>query len=205
MTALSGNRSPFRRWLAGLLALLLILLAGFILYTSFRIVREASLQETHMADVIVVFGAAEYFGRPSPVYRARLDHGFDLFQRGVAPLVITTGGAGDDPHFSEGGVGHDYLMRRGIPETSLIAETLGADTAQSAERVAVIMRKNKMRSCVAVSDAYHVFRVHKLLEREGMQVYVAPRPDSRPHSRWQRFLAVQREAFSYLAWRLGIG
>lgn len=202
---MSGNRSPFRRWLAGLLALLLILLAGFILYTSFRIVREASLQETHMADVIVVFGAAEYFGRPSPVYRARLDHGFDLFQRGVAPLVITTGGAGDDPHFSEGGVGHDYLMRRGIPETSLIAETLGADTAQSAERVAVIMRKNKMRSCVAVSDAYHVFRVHKLLEREGMQVYVAPRPDSRPHSRWQRFLAVQREAFSYLAWRLGIG
>ena len=205
MTALSGNRSRFRRWLAGLLALLLILLAGFILYTSFRIVREASLQETHMADVIVVFGAAEYFGRPSPVYRARLDHAFDLFQRGVAPLVITTGGAGDDPHFSEGGVGHDYLMRRGIPETSLIAETLGADTAQSAERVAVIMRKNKMRSCVAVSDAYHVFRVHKLLEREGMQVYVAPRPDSRPHSRWQRFLAVQREAFSYLAWRLGIG
>ena len=205
MTALSGNRSRFRRWLAGLLALLLILLAGFILYTSFRIVREASLQETHMADVIVVFGAAEYFGRPSPVYRARLDHGFDLFQRGVAPLVITTGGAGDDPHFSEGGVGHDYLMRRGIPETSLIAETLGADTAQSAERVAVVMRKNKMRSCVAVSDAYHVFRVHKLLEREGMQVYVAPRPDSRPHSRWQRFLAVQREAFSYLAWRLGIG
>jgi uncharacterized SAM-binding protein YcdF (DUF218 family) len=205
MTALSGNRSRFRRWLAGLLALLLILLAGFILYTSFRIVREANLQETHTADVIVVFGAAEYFGRPSPVYRARLDHAFDLFQRGVAPLVITTGGAGDDPHFSEGGVGHDYLMRRGIPETNLIAETLGADTAQSAERVAVIMRKNKMRSCVAVSDAYHVFRVHKLLEREGMQVYVAPRPDSRPHSGWQRFLAVQREAFSYLAWRLGIG
>jgi uncharacterized SAM-binding protein YcdF (DUF218 family) len=96
-------------------------------------------------------------------------------------------------------------MRRGIPETSVIAETQGADTAQSAERVAVIMKKNKMRSCIAVSDAYHVFRVQKLLEREGVQVYVAPRPDSRPHSRWQRFLAVEREAFSYLAWRLGIG
>jgi uncharacterized SAM-binding protein YcdF (DUF218 family) len=186
-------------------ALLLILFAGFIIQTSLHIVREADLQEVHHADVIVVFGAAEYFGRPSPVYRARLDHAFDLFKRGVAPLVITTGGAGEDPHYSEGGVGHDYLMRRGIPETSVIAETQGADTAQSAERVAVIMKKNKMRSCIAVSDAYHVFRVQKLLEREGVQVYVAPRPDSRPHSRWQRFLAVEREAFSYLAWRLGIG
>ena len=63
------------------------------------------------------------------------------------------------PSFSEGGVGHDYLMHRGIPEASLIAETQGSDTAQSAERVGVIMRANHMRSCFAVSDEYHVFRI----------------------------------------------
>ena len=166
------------------------------------IVRAAAEDQVHSADAIVVFGAAEYSGRPSPVYRARLDHGFDLFRQGVAPVVITTGGAAADPSFSEGGVGHDYLMSRGIPDASLIAETQGTDTAQSAERVAVIMRTNHMRSCVAVSDAYHVFRIRKLLQHENVQVYIAPRPDSRPHSPWQRAEAVLREAASFLVWRL---
>jgi uncharacterized SAM-binding protein YcdF (DUF218 family) len=185
--------------------LLVVALAlAFVLVTSVRIVREADLQQVHPADAIVVFGAAEYYGRPSPVYRARLDHAFDLFQQHVAPVIITTGGAGEDTRFSEGGVGHDYLMRRGIPEENLIAETQGSDTAQSASRVGVIMRTNGMHTCLAVSDEYHVFRIHKLLEHEGIQVYVTPRRDSRPRSRWQRMLAVLREAFSYLAWRLHI-
>jgi uncharacterized SAM-binding protein YcdF (DUF218 family) len=178
--------------------------AAFLAITSVRIVHEAGFQEVHPADAIIVFGAAEYAGRPSPVFRARLDHAYDLFERGVAPVVITTGGSGADPTFSEGGVGHDYLMHRGIPESKMIAETQGSDTASSSERVAVIMRTNRMRSCVAVSDAYHVFRIRKLLEREGLQVYVAPRPDSRPRSAWQRVVAVLREAASYMVWKLNI-
>ena len=179
--------------------------AGFIIalaLVSAGIVRQASLQELHSADAIVIFGAAEYDGRPSPVYRARLDHAFDLFQSGLAPTVITTGGAGADPSYNEGQVGHDYLMRRGIREPSLIAETQGSDTASSAKRVGVIMRTNHMRSCVAVSDEYHVYRIRKLLEHEGIQVYVAPRSDSRPRSEWQRALAVLREALSFLYWPL---
>jgi uncharacterized SAM-binding protein YcdF (DUF218 family) len=96
-------------------------------------------------------------------------------------------------------------MHHGVPERSLIAETQGRDTAQSAVRVAVIMRANGLHSCVAVSDAYHVFRIRRLLEHEGIApVYVAPRPDSRPHSVWQRSVAVLREATSYLLWRVGI-
>jgi uncharacterized SAM-binding protein YcdF (DUF218 family) len=194
-------RSHWWLWLAGVLVAGLI---AFLCFTSIAILREASRDEVRRADAIVVFGAAEYSGRPSPVYRARLDHAFDLFQRGVAPVVITTGGAGYDPDFSEGGVGRDYLMRRGIPETSLIAETQGADSAQSAERVAVIMHTNAMHTCVAVSDEYHVFRIKKLLEHEGIQAYVAPRSGSRPHSWWQRSAAVLRESVSYLLWRLHI-
>ena len=191
-------------WVVRLLLLIVVLVVLFVAVVSLRIVHQADLEEVHPADAIVVFGAAEYYGRPSPVYRARLDHAFDLFQKHVATLIITTGGAGEDPRFSEGGVGHDYLMRRGIPEATLIAETQGSDTRSSAERVAVIMRTNRMRSCVAVSDAYHVFRIRKLLEHEGIQVYVAPRPDSRPHSAWQRVLAVLREAASYVVWQLHI-
>jgi uncharacterized SAM-binding protein YcdF (DUF218 family) len=198
----AAAKRPLRRhgllWLGALAAAFLIWLAA----VCAGIVRESSRQEIHPADALVVFGAAEYSGRPSPVYRARLDHAFDLFEKGVAPVVITTGGAAADPSFSEGGVGHDYLMHRGIPDSSLIAETQGSDTAQSAERIGVIMRTNHMHSCVAVSDAYHVFRIRKLLEHEGMQVYVSPRPDSRPHSLWQRGEAVLREAMSYMVWRL---
>jgi uncharacterized SAM-binding protein YcdF (DUF218 family) len=187
-----------------LLALAAVCLLAWLAAISAGIIREASLQELRSADAIVVFGAAEYSGRPSPVYRARLDHAFELHRRGLAPTVITTGGAAADPSYNEGQVGHDYLMRRGIPEASLIAETQASDTAESAQRVGVILRTNHMHSCIAVSDQYHVFRIHRLLEHEGVQVYVAPRPDSRPHAQWQRGLAVLREAGSYLRWRLHI-
>jgi uncharacterized SAM-binding protein YcdF (DUF218 family) len=189
-------------------SLLVMVSAGALLLffgiTGSRIVHSAAESPTRTADVIVVFGAAEYAGHPSPVYKARLDHAYDLFQKGMAPVVITTGGAGQDPDFSEGGVGKDYLLRRGIPEQHLISETQGSDTAQSASRVANIMRTNGMRSCIAVSDAYHVFRIRALLNHEGIQVELAPRPESRPHPLWERFEAVMREAASYLVWKAGM-
>jgi uncharacterized SAM-binding protein YcdF (DUF218 family) len=201
MTTIAPRPHRLRWWLW----LLGATTAGFIIaltVVSAGIVSQASLQELRSADAIVIFGAAEYDGRPSPVYRLRLDHAFDLFQSGLASTVVTSGGAGADPSYNEGQVGHDYLMRRGVPEASLIAETQGSDTASSARRIGVILRTNHMRSCIAVSDEYHVYRIRKLLEHEGIKVYVAPRSDSRPHSEWQRTLAVLREALSFLYWRL---
>jgi uncharacterized SAM-binding protein YcdF (DUF218 family) len=194
-------------WLRPWPLLLLAVLGAILLFfgaTGLGIVRAASEAPTKRADVIIIFGAAEYVGRPSPVYRARLDHGYELFEKGMAPVVITTGGSALDPDFSEGGVGRDYLLRRGVPEQALIAETQGSDTALSAARVANIMRANGMRSCIAVSDAYHVYRIRALLEHEGVHVELAPRPESRPHPLWERFVAVMREATSYLVWKLGM-
>jgi len=182
----------------------LLVVVAIFGYIAHAVVRDSRAQELHSADAIVVFGAAEYDGRPSPVFRARLDHAYDIFRQGLAPTVITTGGAAADPNYSEGGVGHDYLMRRGVPEMALIAETQASDTAESAQRVAVIMRTNRMKSCIAVSDAYHVFRIRKLLEHEGLQVYVAPRADSQPKSLWQRGVFILRESASYAVWRAGI-
>jgi uncharacterized SAM-binding protein YcdF (DUF218 family) len=204
MTAASVRRSKLRQIILWVVIAVGLAILGFIAVSAIRIVREADLQQTKHADAIVVFGAAEYSGRPSPVYRARLDHAFELYEAGLSGLVITTGGSGEDPKFSEGGVGRDYLIRRGIPEDHLIAETQGSDTAQSASRVGVILRTNGLKTCIAVSDEYHVFRIQKLLEQEGVRVYVAPRPGSRPRSRWQRFVAVLREAVSYTAWRMHI-
>src|SRR3984957_14610340 len=199
----TANHPSSPRWWFRFFLVVVVALAAFLTITAVQVVHTASLQELHPADAIVIFGAEEYSGRPSPVLRARLDHALDLFLSGLARVIIKTGGAAADPVFSEGGVGRDYLMRHGVPERSLIAETQGRDTSESALRVAVIMRANNLHSCVAVSDAYHVFRIRKLLEHEGVgPVYVAPRPESRPHSAWQRMIAVLREATSYLWWRL---
>jgi uncharacterized SAM-binding protein YcdF (DUF218 family) len=200
-----ANQPILSRWWVRLLVAVILAFLALLIVTAFRVTHTASIEQPHPADAIIVFGAAEYSGRPSPVLRARLDHALDLFHRGFASVVITTGGAALDPTFSEGGVGRDYLMRHGVPERSLIAETQGSDTSESAVRVAVIMRANGLRSCVAVSDAYHVFRIRKLLEHEGISpVYVAPRPDSRPHNLFQRGIAALREATSYLLWTVGI-
>lgn len=194
-------------WLRPIPLVLLALAGAVILFfgiTGSRIVAAAGESPAGKADAIAIFGAAQYAGHPSPVFKARLDHGYELFEQGLAPIVITTGGAGQDPEFSEGGVGRDYLLRRGVPEKALIAETQGSDTAQSAIRVGNILRVNGMHRCIAVSDAYHVFRIRALLEREGIEVEVAPRPESRPHSIAERFMAVMREATSYLAWKVGV-
>lgn len=192
-----------RAWLFWSLLPLLVL-AGVFAWLAHAVVHDSQQQQLRRADALVVFGAAEYDGRPSPVFRARLDHAYGLFRSGLAPVVITTGGAAGDPNFSEGGVGHDYLMRRGVAEAALIAETQASDTAESAARVAVIMRANGMKTCIAVSDAYHVFRIRKMLENQGLRVYVAPRPDSRPRGLYPRAAAVLRESASYLLWRLRI-
>lgn len=205
MTDEAANQHRPWSWWVRLLLVVVVAFVAFFAITAIQIVHSAGSKEIHAADAIVVFGAAEYSGRPSPVLRARLNHAFDLYKLRLAPVIITTGGAASDPTYSEGGVGEDTLHKLGVPERALIAETQGANTAESAHRVAVIMHANGLHSCIAVSDAYHVFRVRKLLEHEGIgPVYVAPRPDSRPHSLVQRMVAVTREASSYFLWRVGI-
>jgi len=188
-------------WTTVVAAFMVLAVFSSILVT---ILNDSTKQELHTADAIIVFGAAQYDGRPSPVFRARLDHANELFRQGLAPVVITTGGSAADPKFSEGGVGHDYLMRKGIPESALIAETQASDTAESAERVSAIMQENHMHSCLAVSDAYHMFRIRMLLMHQGLRVFLAPRPDSRPKSLWLSTVALMKESASYVLWRAGL-
>ncbi len=162
---------------------------------------DGRIDQPRKADCILVLGAAEYSGRPSPVYRARLDHAYTLFEEGKAPLIITSGGAGGDPKYSEGQVGRDYLIDRGVPEVNLIAETQADNTDESTQRAAAIMRRNGLRSVLLVSDAYHMFRSKSMMERLGFTAYISPRPESVPRTLWGRFLAASREAFSYVLYR----
>jgi uncharacterized SAM-binding protein YcdF (DUF218 family) len=187
-----------------MVALLALAAAAYMGSVVVRVMRQSARDETRAADAIVVFGAAEYNGRPSPVFRARLDHALDLFHRGVAPFVIVTGGSGGEANYSEGGVGRTYLMEHGVPENNIIAETQGDSTGESAERVAVIMHTNGMNTCDAVSDAYHMFRLKQMLAREGIVAYAAPRPEMAKTSRWHMAVVTAREAASYALWKLHI-
>ncbi len=168
------------RVLGRLLAWAFVLaVAGWFLWVYGQIHYYATHDEARPADAIAVFGAAEYDGRPSPVLRARLDHALALYQRNLAPLIITLGGG--DQHDSEGAVGHDYLLAHAVPEPQIIAETRSKNTEQSAQRLATtIARENHLNRIIAVSDGTHLFRIHALASSLGLEVYTSPRPEARP-------------------------
>jgi uncharacterized SAM-binding protein YcdF (DUF218 family) len=197
-------RSRIRTFFFRLLALLVVAALIYSSLIAIAIVRASSGDKLRKCDAIVVFGAAEYAGRPSPVWKARLDHALSLFQQGMSQVIITTGGAGLDPVYSEGGVGRDYLASHGVPDVNLIAETRGNDTAESANRVATIMHTNHMQSALVVSDAYHIYRIKQMMAMQGIHALGAPRPDSLPKTAWRRLLGVGREVLSYWAWKLKI-
>jgi uncharacterized SAM-binding protein YcdF (DUF218 family) len=165
--------------------------------------RQANRDEAGLADAIVVFGAAEYRGRPSPVLKARLDHALELYRQGLAPRIITTGGHGGDPHFTEGEVSRSYLAKNDVPSEAIVVENEGATTVESAAAVAEIMDRMLLDSCIVVSDGYHIFRVKKMLEARGIRALGSPRePGSDPPSRRAWYYA--RQTLGYLLWRIGI-
>lgn len=183
-------------------ALLAVLTAGFVRVTA-AIARQSSVDEARAADVIVVMGAAEYSGRPSPVLRARLDHALDLWRRDLAPRILTTGGAGGDPVFTEGEVGRAYLTQKGVPPEAVIVEPEGESTAHSALAVGELLRRMGLRSCIVVSDGYHIYRAKRLLESRGLQVYGSPRPEP-VQDGWRRWRLYARQAAGYILWSVGI-
>jgi uncharacterized SAM-binding protein YcdF (DUF218 family) len=197
-----GSRPSRSRWLLVSFGVVVGAAALWILWVEGQVRYYARRDEARPADAIAVFGAAEYDGRPSPVLRARLDHALELYQRGLAPLVITLGGGDPADRHSEGGVGHDYLLAHGVPEKAIIAETQSDNTEESAERLAVIARANGLKSIDVVSDGTHLFRIHAICEHDGLDVYTSPRPVGRSIPREQRVKRLLHEIASYTAWRL---
>jgi uncharacterized SAM-binding protein YcdF (DUF218 family) len=187
-----------------LLTLLLLLASAgaWCWWVAAQIRYFARTDQAAPSDAIAVFGAAEYAGKPSPVYRARLDHANALYERRIAPLIITLGGPGGDG-FTEGGVGQAYLMGTGVPESDLIAETHSRSTSESAARLAVIARANKLRRIVIVSDAMHLFRIHAICTADGLNVLTSPRP---PSEKTEAYTPpadpIWHEIVTYTLWRL---
>ncbi|MGD0902716.1 MAG: YdcF family protein [Terracidiphilus sp.] len=199
------SRPRRRNWIlrAALLLLLALALgvAGWCRWVYAQIESYAGQDQAAPAAAIGVFGAAEYDGRPSPVYRARLDHALALYHRGIAPLIITLGGNGGD-QYNEGAVGREYLMAMGVPERAIIAETESRNTEESARRIAVIARANGLRRLVIVSDGTHLFRIHEICAADGLDVLTSPRPRAPVEGGSREFERIAHEILSYTAWRM---
>ncbi len=184
-------------------ALATVLLLSGIGYVSRRIEEQSTREEARPADVILVLGAAEYRGRPSPVLRARLDHALDLYRRQLAPRIMTTGGAGGEAVFTEGTVGRSYLTSHGVPPESVIVESEGETTVQSIALAGEILHRMDLHSVIVVSDGYHIYRVKKMLQFRGLAVYGSPRKETAPDPMRERWNYV-KQAIGYILWRIGV-
>jgi uncharacterized SAM-binding protein YcdF (DUF218 family) len=195
-----GGKSLLR-WVLITVAVLVIALLGWFRWVYGQIEWYASRDMAAPSDAIAVFGAAEYDGHPSPVFRARLDHAESLYNHGIAPLIITLGGDGGD-QYSEGAVGRDYLVGSGVPSSDIIAETESTSTDESVHRLAVIARTNNLRRIVVVSDAAHLFRIHQICAANGLNVLTSPRPRVPIEGPTGETERMEHEILSYTLWRL---
>ena len=199
-TETKGKRTILR-WVWIALAVLSVFTLGWFRWVYGQIEWYAKQDMAAPSDAIAVFGAAEYDGHPSPVFRARLDHAETLYSHGIAPLIITLGGDGGD-QFSEGAVGRDYLVGAGVPDSDIIAETESTSTDESVRRLAVIARTNNLRRIVVVSDAAHLFRIHQICAASGLNVLTSPRPRVPIEGNSGETERMQHEILSYTLWLL---
>jgi uncharacterized SAM-binding protein YcdF (DUF218 family) len=196
-------KHSFIRIAAGLLLVSVIGLGVKLFSVAGDIRRQSNLDEARPADVILVLGAAEYRGRPSPILEARLNHALFLYRKEMAPRIITTGGKGGDPMFTEGEVGRAYLSRHGIPSEAIIVESEGETTVHSTVAAAEIMHRMNLHSCIVVSDGYHIYRVKRMLQFQGIAVYGSPRP-TEPRHGWRQEWIYLKQAIAFGLWRVGI-
>jgi len=141
------------------------------------VIRAAGRDEAASAQAIIVLGAAQYDGRPSPVLRARLDHAASLWRRGLAPLVIVTGGVGAGDTTSEAAVGRRYLRDAGVPDSMLVAEATGRESESSLRAAAAHLTGPSPR-VILVSDGFHMQRLSVIARRLRLQPLGSPAPDS---------------------------
>lgn len=166
-----------RLWLR-LLAFLFLCTVGWFAWLYHAIHTAAHSDQARQADAIAVFGAAEYGGHPSPVLHARLDKALSLYQRGLAPLIITLGGGSAlDQGNTEGAAGRDYLLANGVPGDHILAETKSVDTEQQVDDLVVIAAERRLHSMDVVSDGTHLYRITLLCRRAGLTVYPSPRAE----------------------------
>jgi len=156
--------------------LTIVVVATFALWiaSATAVLVWSSRDEAQPAQAIVVLGAAQYAGKPSPVLRARLDHGLDLWNRHLASLLILTGGTGAGDTTSEAAVGRTYARKRGVPDSAILIENAGRTTSESMRAVAGMLEVHGLTTALLVSDPFHMLRLRILARRFGFTPYTSP-------------------------------
>ncbi len=174
-----------RRAFGGIVVAVILMALGWAAVVVAVAVQAAHDQATG-ADAIAVLGAAQYNGRPSPVFRARLDHAATLYQRGFAPTVLVTGGVGARDTLNEANVGRSYLVRLGIPDDAVIPLAGGHDTFSSIDQVRRWFDGRDSRRVLLVSDGFHMLRLQIIARRLGLTPYTSPAAGSPIHANVRR-------------------
>ncbi len=175
----------FSRWSVRRRVVTAVFAVGVVAWTvsAVLVLRAASRDSARPAQAIVVLGAAQYRGRPSPVLRTRLDHAVGLFARGIAPMVVVTGGIAEGDTASEAAVSRIYALAAGVPDSAILLENEGRTTAQSLARVARLLKARRIDTVVVVSDPFHVLRAELVAQREGLTAFASP---TRTTGVWRR-------------------
>lgn len=159
------------------------------LISVIEVIVWSSRDQARPAQAIVVLGAAQYAGKPSPVLRARLDHALELWNRHLASLLILTGGRGFRDTTSEAAVGRAYAKRHGVPDSAILVENEGRTTSESMRAVAGILEARGLQSALLVSDPFHMLRLRILARRFDFIPYTSPTRESpisrNPEERWK--------------------
>ncbi|MGY2081527.1 YdcF family protein [Modestobacter sp. SYSU DS0657] len=154
------------------------------------------------SDAIVVLGSAQYNGVPSSIFEARLEHARDLYEQGVAPVVVTVGGRAEGDEFSEAEAGRDYLAETGVPREALLAVQEGVDTLQSMRAVGAAFADRGWDTAVLVTDPWHAMRAERMAEDAGMDATSSPtRQGPAVQTRTTQFRYILRETAAYLLYR----
>jgi uncharacterized SAM-binding protein YcdF (DUF218 family) len=166
-------RLPFyrkRKFLIGTIATVITLW----LISLGTVLTWALEDDAQKADAIIVMGAAQYRGKPSPVLRARLDHAIALWHRGLAPLLVLTGGTGEGDSTSEAAVGREYVMGLGVPDTAIVLENEGRTSSQSLRTAVELLHTRRLSTAIVVSDPFHMLRLEILGRRFGVNPFTSP-------------------------------
>ncbi|MFL5755254.1 MAG: YdcF family protein [Chloroflexota bacterium] len=143
-------------------------------YVTFRIWQQGQTDEERHVDAIVVLGAAQYDGRPSPLFRARLDHALHLYKSGVADRLVVTGGKAAGDWTTEAAVAREYALAHRVPAKAILDEDAGRNTLESLQSVATLLRHNGLGTALFVSDRTHMLRVLRIARDLGIEAYGSP-------------------------------
>ena len=186
------RRGGWRR-VFGCIAVFLSLVVAYFAISLFQVWSTGRSHHGGQVDAIVVMGAAQYDGRPSPQLQARLDHVIELWNEGVAPTIIVTGGNQPGDRFTEAESSTNYLVKNGVPESVIIGEDTGRSSWESVQLVADLARDRGIGTIVLVSDPYHSLRIRLMAEELGFRAYTSSTSTSPVHG-WNNFTRHLEEA-----------